>query len=314
MFRRAAPLLLRTLPLLLVAIAVSACSVRGGGSNGDDDDAGATCGDADTAMQACFQTAGLGEAFTSLYCPATNLEPGTAGYMGPGTDWECFVAAWDYECSEIGVGDLAAAECTVDPGNVGDDDDATSGDDDDATSGDDDDATSGDDDDSTMGDDDDSTMGDDDDSTMGDDDDSTMGDDDDSTSGSTGPNVLPCNVIAYDIYEVWGAGSGQNVEITIDTVSAATTFDPYLLFTTNASTDPAATTLATYDDDFVCAFPPPQWECPQGSETVPSGGTLYFAVGHASSNCAGTLANYSIVMTVNGSTSNDFSLATDDWQ
>jgi len=102
--------------------------------------------------------------------------------------------------------------------------------------------------------------------------------------------------------------------VSIATISATTPFDPWLIFMDNNSSDPTSSTMATYDDEFTCTFPPPQYTCPEGTETVPSGALLHFAVGHASDNCAGSLAAYSIDMTINGSTSNDYFLTADDWQ
>ena len=154
----------------------------------------------------------------------------------------------------------------------------------------------------------------DDDDSVGDDDDS-VGDDDDSTGGSTGAYALPCSstVLNWDIYEVFGAGSGDTVFVSIDTISASTTFDPWLVFMDNGTSDPATSTMNTYDDEFTCTFPPPSYSCPEGDEVVPSGG-LYFAVGHASDNCAGSSAAYSIDMTVNGGANNDYFLYVDDYQ
>ena len=117
----------------------------------------------------------------------------------------------------------------------------------------------------------------------------------------------------FDIYEAYGASTGDTVFIAVDTISATTTFDPYFVFMDSGTADPSTSTLNLYDDEVTCSYPPPSYSCPQGDEVVPSTG-LFFAVGHASANCAGTSAAYSISMQVNGSTSNDFSLVTDDWQ
>ena len=117
-----------------------------------------------------------------------------------------------------------------------------------------------DDDDDSAGDDDDAT-GDDDDAT-GDDDDAT-GDDDDSTgSGDATSHLgdLPCE----EEVDVWALdlSAGETVTLRVDTVAAASTFDPGL--TLFATPDPDnADGLAFGDDDFDCTFPPPKYQCPE---------------------------------------------------
>ena len=149
--------------------------------------------------------------------------------------------------------------------------------------------------------------GDDDDTVM--DDDDTVVDDDD-TAGGTGPYVLPIDTAYMDIYEVWGVSSGSTVTITVDTISASTTFDPYFVMLEDPA-DPG-NSFEFYDDEFTCSYPPPSYSCPTGDGVVPAGG-LWFAVGAASSSYGGSTAEYSIELLENGSPTNDFSLHTDDW-
>ena len=93
---------------------------------------------------------------------------------------------------------------------------------------------------------------------------------------------------------------GESLVLEIDTVSAATTFDPLV---TLAELNEAATSFVQLDqgdDEMTCSFPPPQFACPRVEFTVPAGGGVYsFVVAQASENCAGALAEYSVSVTIN---------------
>ena len=147
----------------------------------------------------------------------------------------------------------------------------------------------------------------DDDDTVADDDDVVV--DDDDTAGGTGPYVLPIDTDHMDIFEVWGVSSGSTVQITIDTISTSTTFDPAIVVMGDPDPNNA---FDSFDDEIPCTYPPPSYDCPQGSVTVPSTG-LYFAVGAASSGFGGATAEYSVEILEGGSPTNDFSLYEDDW-
>ncbi len=296
---------------LIGSSALTACPVRGGrGSSGDDDDdaAGATCADADSAAEQCYEDALLGSEFVARYCDGEDLDPGDEGYFGPGTDWECIVAAWSYDCSTTGPvdGEIDSLDCFIDDG-LGDDDDAS--DDDDATGDDDDDDST------PPGDDDDSTPpGDDDDSTSpGDDDDSTPPGDDDDATGGTGAGAIPCNASAYaDIYEIWGVSGSAQLTAIVDTVSSATTFDPVVVIYDGP--DPtSAGVLASGDDEFTCTFPPPTYSCPEATAATSPTGSYYVLVSLADpTECASSIGEYELIIEENGSFTNDWSLFADD--
>lgn len=260
------PRSLRFLLALSLLAFVGACVTRGGGrggGGGDDDDAsGLDCSDADAAMQQCFQDAGLGGEFTSLYCPATNLEPGTPGYLGPDTDWACVVDSWDYDCAEEGTarGFADSADCEL---GVGDDDDDSVGDDDDD-------------------------------------------DDDDFPIES-----LPCDSSYIDLWRLDGTVAGQDLLVRVDTVSAASTFDPAAGVVDGF--DPEAPPIAAGDDELDCTFPPPQYSCPEVQVETPV--DPYIAVIMASEDdCAASSGEYVLRVWVDGTPSNDLILVEDDYQ
>ena len=185
----------------------------------------------------------------------------------------------------------------------GDDDDASNDDD---SAVDDDDAT-GDDDDATG--DDDDTSGDDDD-TSGDDDDD---DDDDDGSPSTGAGALPCDGSGrVDLFELWGVSPSSSVTVTVDTISSATTFDPFVAILDGPDAN-TANQLAYGDDDFTCSFPPPTYQCPEANATSAGGGSYFVFVAVGSpDDCASSIGEYQLEVLANGSPTSDWSLYTDD--
>ncbi len=183
---------------------------------------------------------------------------------------------------------LALVGCPPGRGGGGggdDDDDDSAGDDDDSTAADDDDAT---------GDDDDAT-GDD------DDDDDATGDDDDSTATgdfSSTPGDLPCEGDKSDAtVDVWSisVGAGQTLVAQVDTVAAATTFDPAV--TLYATPDPDnGTYLTNGDDEFTCTSPSPEYSCPEATTTAKAAGTIGIIVQNY--GCPGTSALSEYVLRV----------------
>jgi len=169
---------------------------------------------------------------------------------------------------------LSTVSCSPVRGERGNSDDDDSGgalDDDDTSIFDDDDDTTppADDDDTTPPADDDDTTppADDDDTTPPADDDDTMppADDDDSvvTTGTfpaTGDAPCGGGSGAADVYLVTLSGE---VQITVDTTSAAATFDPYAYLTTDTTSLAASGAIAAGDDEVPCTFPPPSYGCPQ---------------------------------------------------
>jgi len=113
-----------------------------------------------------------------------------------------------------------------------------------------------------------------------------------------------------DVFILPDVESGDFVQILVDTVSAATTFDPDL----EVYGDPDLTEFVDSADDSVdCTFPPPEFSCPL-VEFESEGGNLYLVVGIADSEpCAGRTVNYSLEISVNGQTVDDAELIRDDW-
>ena len=154
----------------------------------------------------------------------------------------------------------------------------------------------GDDDDDATGDDDDS-VGDDDDSVS--DDDDSVGDDDDATgSGGAQPGDLPCDQDG-GIVDVWRItlNEGDEVTVSVDTVAAATTFDPAagLYLGTDPDVDPL---VGSGDDDFPCTFPPPEYSCPEFSAFAELGGDYAVVVLQLGCADGNELAAYALRVTV----------------
>jgi len=150
--------------------------------------------------------------------------------------------------------------------------------------------------------------GDDDDSGASPDDDDTLPPGDDDDSAGTGPGPLPAtsdvacgggNGFA-DIYLLTLNGA---VQVTVDTTSAATTFDPYAYLTTDLvdfATSPGL--LEVGDDDVDCTFPPPVYSCPQFDTTHigPAALVIYGYIDNCNSSSVG---NYEVSVTGAGAPS-----------
>ncbi len=101
-------------------------------------------------------------------------------------------------------------------------------------------------------------------------DDDDAGDDDDSipTDGATATGTIACDGLTTgDVYVFTPSG---DFTVTVDTVSAATTFDPQAYATLDTSTY-ASDGTGSGDDEVTCTFPPPTYACPQFDVTGVSG-------------------------------------------
>jgi hypothetical protein len=114
-------------------------------------------------------------------------------------------------------------------------------------------------------------------------------------SPSPSPDILP---FTYDLY-AFTASPGTKVDVSVDTVSAATAFDPWACL----STTPEGCVLFDEnvidwgDDDQACTFPPPNYECPSFSATLPAnaGGVYYLLVSDAAEDdFAGDVGLYAL--------------------
>ena len=142
-------------------------------------------------------------------------------------------------------------------------------------------------------------------SSGGGDDDDNAGDDDatadDDAAGdddvSTGEETLACDSGAADVWSL-NLSSGDEVLTRVDTIAAATTFDPAFTIYQGSSVA-TGNQIGTADDEFPCTFPPVQYECPEYYGVVEVSGP-YIAVVRAVGQCAGATAAYSIEVFVNG--------------
>lgn len=130
-------------------------------------------------------------------------------------------------------------------------------------------------------------------------DDDTTADDDDSTSTQiNGPEEdLSCSSGGVDVWSV-NLNAGDDVVVRADTISASTTFDPAFTLYVGDSLS-TATEVGSADDEFPCTFPPPDYSCPEFSSTAEVSGPFIGAV-RVVGNCAGSIAEYEIEVTVNG--------------
>ncbi len=99
--------------------------------------------------------------------------------------------------------------------------------------------------------------------------------------------TLPCAANSHDAW-TFEAEAGDIVSISVDTVSAETTFDP--MFWVNG---PDTCTIAWLDDSYACTFPPPSFSCPSGKFQATESGTYEVFVATLSA-CAGETAAYTL--------------------
>lgn len=111
-------------------------------------------------------------------------------------------------------------------------------------------------------------------------------------TAQTGMGSLPCDATSSgeERQDVWAfeADAGAVVTVSVDTVDAATAFDPGLSL---AGEDTCW--LGGVDDAFSCTYPPPAFGCPAATFTAPASGT-YYALVAAFVSCAGDTAGYEI--------------------
>ena len=123
-----------------------------------------------------------------------------------------------------------------------------------------------------------------------------------------GTGELPCDD-ETELKDVWsftvGADDvGTEIAIEIDTVAADTAFDPEVeVVYVSGST----CTVWSSDDDFICSFPPPDYECPSIVFTPESAGVYLMGV-EVVGSCAGATGEYAIASDSIGS----FTVAEDD--
>ena len=118
-------------------------------------------------------------------------------------------------------------------------------------------------------------------------------------SPSPGPLASPdIHPFTYDLYAFTGT-AGTNVDVSVDTVSSATAFDPWACL----STTPEGCVLFDEnviewgDDEQACTFPPPNYECPAFSATLPADGVYYLLVSDAAEDdFAGPTGSYKLTV------------------
>jgi len=136
--------------------------------------------------------------------------------------------------------------------------------------------------------------------TGGDDDDAAVDDDDDDASGPTMYEDLPCTDWYYDVWEI-DVTAGQELKVIVDTVSAATTFDPVVLLSYEQG--PIFVDYEFWISDTIpCSFEPPNGAlCPLLEWTTTEAGTLAVIVDVAEFPCADkNLAEYRLDISLDG--------------
>jgi hypothetical protein len=105
----------------------------------------------------------------------------------------------------------------------------------------------------------------------------------------TSSEDLDCgSIYRIDVWEVETDGSA--LDITIDTTSLATAFDPYVWVQ-----DASGCVVGNSDDSFTCTYPPPSYECPSVSLDETDGG-MYEVIVLMYGSCAGSVGEYEIVV------------------
>jgi hypothetical protein len=108
----------------------------------------------------------------------------------------------------------------------------------------------------------------------------------------SGEGDLPCDSEEY-VVDIWSvdANAGDSVSVTIDTVSNATAFDPYVWVN-----DGASCSVAFADDSFDCTYPPPDYYCPSLSFDAADSGTYQIVVASYGSCADDSLAQYEVIV------------------
>lgn len=116
--------------------------------------------------------------------------------------------------------------------------------------------------------------------------------------GATG--TVACQAGAMDAFQVVPPTTGT-LEISVDTVSAETTFDPLAVLLDEAGLA-SGEPLANGDDEFECTWPPPQYSCPRISADVAEpGARLEVRVATWEGNCNPSgIGAYALTISLDG--------------
>jgi hypothetical protein len=121
-------------------------------------------------------------------------------------------------------------------------------------------------------------------------------DDDDATAPPTDLEDLPCGEDRIDVWEI-EVTQGDVVDVRVDTVAAATAFDPALTIKFGVMDNwGLAAFEGTADDEFDCTFPPPEFQCPEGTFTADNTGFLFIEV-EIATDCTSGTGNYRFEVT-----------------
>ena len=104
---------------------------------------------------------------------------------------------------------------------------------------------------------------------------------------ATGDGEVDCSGSQGDVW-TFQATAGEIVSVTVDTVDAATAFDPAFLVN-----DPSGCTIMSTDDNFDCTFPPPTYWCPTAQFEATTAGAYEVTV-FSRGDCAGSTSKYQI--------------------
>jgi hypothetical protein len=101
----------------------------------------------------------------------------------------------------------------------------------------------------------------------------------------TQTSSIDCYGRHYDLWSFVGPETGY-VDLSVDTVSATTTFDAHMILM-----DDAMCYMGQADDSFDCTYPPTHFGCP--SYRLPTEkGSAYFVLVNAWGNCASPIGEY----------------------
>jgi hypothetical protein len=106
-------------------------------------------------------------------------------------------------------------------------------------------------------------------------------------------STIDCEGFLTDVWS-FEATPGETIQITVDTVTADTAFDPWFYLN-----DPLGCTILLADDNFRCTFEPLAYRCPSGTFEALTAGTYEIEV-HSMGACTGKTAAYSLGVTSMG--------------
>ena len=117
------------------------------------------------------------------------------------------------------------------------------------------------------------------------------------TTNQTGNGSVPCNAaLGIDIWS-FPVTSGENITITVDTVSAETTGDLRILTACTSTNSGIENRSEFRNDEVACTFAPPAGSCPQDQFSLPANSVCTVGVAVANNDCAGTRAAYTLTVT-----------------